>query len=183
MNREEAIKLVKENIHKKNLFKHMLAVEAIMKEIANRLGEDKERWGLVGLLHDIDFEKTENNPQKHALLAEEILKDKVDSEIIRTIKSHNFENTNVFPESKMEKALVAADSVSGLVIACALVMPSKKLSDVKVETIGKKFKQKDFARNCNRERILFCEKIEISRDKFFEISLKALQEISEELGL
>jgi putative nucleotidyltransferase with HDIG domain len=183
MNREEALELVNENISKENLIKHMLAVEAIMKGVAEYLEEDKEKWDLVGLLHDIDFGKTENDPKNHALVAEEILKDKVDEEMIRAIKSHNFENTNVQPESKMEKTLIAADAISGLVIASALIMPSKKLADVKVESIANKFKKKDFARNCSRERILFCEQIGIPREKFFEIALKALQNISDELGL
>ncbi len=183
MNREEALKLVKENVSKENLIKHMLAVEAIMKGLAEFLGEDKEKWGLAGLLHDVDFEKTENAPEKHGLLAEDILKEKVDEEIIKAIKSHNFENTKVQPENKMEYALIAADAISGLVIACALVMPSKKLVDVKVKSIKKKFKQKDFARNCKRENILYCEKINIPKEKFFEIALNSLQKISDELGL
>jgi len=183
MEREEAIKLVRENIKKDNLFKHMLAVEAIMKGSAEYLGEDKEKWELTGLLHDIDFEKTENDPDQHALVAEEILKDKVDEEIIRAIKSHNFEHTNVSPETKMENILIAADAISGLVIAAALIVPSKKLADIKVKSIKKKFKQKDFARKCNREHILLCEKTGIPKEKFFEIALKALQDISDELGL
>lgn len=79
--------------------------------------------------------------------------------------------------------MIAADAVSGLIIACALVIPSKKLADVKAESVAKKFKQKDFARNCGRERILFCEQIGIPREKFFEISLKALKGISKDLGL
>jgi len=183
MNREEALNLVKENVSKENLIKHMLAVEAIMKCIAEYLGEDKEKWVLVGLLHDVDFGRTENNPEKHALLAEEILKDKVEEELIRAIKSHNFEHTNVQPENKIEYALIAADAISGLIIAAALIVPTKKLADVKLKSIGKKFKQKDFARNCRRDLILYCEKIGIPKEKFFEISLKALQDISDELGL
>jgi len=183
MRREDALKLVKENVRKENLLKHMYAVEAIMKEVAEYLNEDQEKWSLIGLIHDIDFEKTENLPEKHTLLAEEILKGKVSDEIIKIIKTHNFENTKVMPNEKIEKALIASDAVSGLVIACALVMPTKKLADVKVESIIKKFKQKDFARNCDRERILFCEKIGIPKEKFFEISLRALQKISNELGL
>jgi len=183
MKREEALKLVKENIHKENLFKHMLAVEAIMKESAEYLGEDKEKWCLTGLLHDIDFGRTENDPEHHALIAEDILKGKVDGEIIRAVKSHNFEHTNVNPETNMENILIAADAISGLIIAAALIIPSKKLADVKVKSIKKKFKQKDFARNCNREKILYCEKTGIDKEKFFEISLKALQNISDELGL
>jgi putative nucleotidyltransferase with HDIG domain len=183
MDREEALNLVKENVTKINLLKHMFAVEAIMKETAKYLGENEEKWDFIGLIHDVDFEKTENNPEKHTLIAEDILKGKVDDEIIKSIKTHNFENTKILPDNKIEKALIAADAVSGLIIACALVMPSKKLSDVKVEGISKKFKQKDFARNCNRERILFCEQIGIPKEKFFEISLKALQNISNELDL
>lgn len=183
MDRKEALNLVKQHISKQNLLKHMFAVEAIMKKTAEYLNEDRDYWGVIGLIHDIDFERTENNPERHTLVAEEILKNKVDNETMKIIKTHNFENTKINPEKKIEKALIAADSISGLVIACALVMPSKKLADVKLDTIKSKFKQKDFARNCNRERVLFCERIGINKEKFFEISLEALQNISNELGL
>jgi predicted hydrolase (HD superfamily) len=187
MNREEALRLIKQNITKENLIKHMLAVEAIVRKCAEFLkenGEDVEveKWGLLGIIHDIDFEKAPE-PEKHCTVAPELLQGKVDEEIIRAIKSHNFENLGVQPESKMEYCLIAADSISGLIIAAALIIPSKKLSDVKVESIGKRFKEKDFARNCSRERILYCEKAGINKEKFFEISLKSLQEISDSLGL
>ncbi|RLG02355.1 MAG: phosphohydrolase, partial [Thaumarchaeota archaeon] len=112
-----------------------------------------------------------------------ILGDRVPSEVIRAIKAHNFENTGVAPESDLEKALIAADAVSGLVIASALVMPSKKLEEVRVETLERKFKQKDFARNVSRERIRFCEQLGIPLREFLEISLNALKEISSDLGL
>ena len=183
MNREDALGLIKEHITKENLLKHMYAVEAIMKGIAEYLNEDVEKWKLIGLIHDIDFEKTENTPEKHTLVAAEILDEKIEDDMIRAIKAHNYENVGIQPETNAEKALIAADAISGLIIACALMMPSKKLADVKVESIAKKFKQKDFARNCSRERILFCEQINIPRGKFFEISLKALKSISNELGL
>ncbi len=183
MQRDEAVSLVKEYVKRENLFKHILAVEAIMRGLARHFGEDENRWALVGLLHDVDFEKTMETPEKHGLMAEEILKGKVDEEIIETIKAHNYEHTGVEPKTRMAKALIAADAVSGLIVAAALVMPSKKLSDVKLETLEKKFKQKDFARNCNRERILFCEKIGVDKKEFLKIALSALQSISEELGL
>lgn len=183
MDREEALQLVRAKVKNENLIKHMLAVEAIMNKTAEFLEEDKERWGLVGLLHDIDYEETKDDPKIHASVSETILKDKVDEEVIRAIKSHNFENTNTMPESKLENCLVAADSISGLIIACALMMPSKKLAEVRVDSVGKKFKQKDFARNCSREKMLYCEKIGIGKEQFFEISLKALQEIANDLGL
>ncbi|RLI41147.1 phosphohydrolase, partial [Candidatus Bathyarchaeota archaeon] len=113
----------------------------------------------------------------------EILKGKVSEEILRAIKAHNFERTHVMPETRMEKALIACDAISGLLIACALVMPSKKLRDVKVKTVKKKFKDKDFARGADRKRILFCEEIGVPKEEFFDISLKGLQDIASELGL
>lgn len=183
MNREEALKLVKNYIKRENLLKHILAVETIMRAIARRLKEDEEKWGIVGLLHDIDFEETFNNPSLHGIKAGEILFGKVDEDIIRSIRSHNFENTKEEPKDKMDFALIAADSISGLIIASALILPSKKLEELKLETLEKKFKQKDFARNCSRERILYCEKIGIKKEEFFEISLQALRNISKELGL
>ncbi len=183
MAREEAVVLVREHVKKENLLKHILAVEAIMRGLARHFGEDEELWGLLGLLHDVDFEKTMNDPKRHATMTCEILEGKVSEEIIRAVKSHNFENTGMMPESKMEKALIAADAVSGLIVAAALIIPSKKLADVKPESIGRRFKERDFARNCNRENMLYCEQIGLDRNEFFEIALKSLQGIADELGL
>ncbi|MCS7115407.1 MAG: HDIG domain-containing protein [Nitrososphaerota archaeon] len=183
VNRENALNLVKRHISKRNIFFHTLAVEAIMRGVAKHFEEDDDKWGLVGLLHDIDYEETETTPEKHSLMAEEILKDAVPEELIRAIKAHNFRHTGVRPENRMEKALIACDAVSGLLVACALVMPSKKLEDVKVETVAKKFKDKDFARGADRERILVCEEIGIPREKFFEIALNSLKAIAKEIGL
>jgi len=183
LSREEALMLLKQNVKRRNIFYHMLAVEAIMRSLANYFKEDEELWGLTGLLHDIDFEKTENNPQLHGLEAEEILGDLVPGEIIEAIKAHNFTYTNFQPKTRMEKALIASDAVSGLIVACALVMPNKKLEEVKVSTIEKKFKQKDFARNIDRNRILVCEEIGLSKEKFFEIALEGLKRIAASLGL
>jgi putative nucleotidyltransferase with HDIG domain len=182
MKREEAFDLVKQNIKRENLLKHMLAVEAIMRKTAEFLGEDKEKWGLVGLLHDIDFEKMKE-PKDHGVMATDILRRKVDDETLHAIKAHNYEYTGATPNSKLDYSLIAADSISGLIIACALVMPSKKLAEVRVDSIAKRFKEKDFARNCIRDRILFCEKVSVSKEKFYEIALKALQDNAESLGL
>jgi len=161
----------------------MLAVEAIMRNTAKHFGEDEELWGMVGLLHDIDYEKTEATPENHTLLTAEILKELVPDDIVKAIKTHNFKHTGLTPESRMEKALMASDAVSGLLVACALVMPSKKLADVKTETVAKKFKDKDFARGADRERILVCEQIVIPRETFFGISLNGLKKIAAEIGL
>ena len=183
LTRTQALDLVGTKIHKKNVVFHTIAVEAIMRELAKHLGENEQRWSLVGLLHDIDYEQTETTPERHGLVAEKMLENLVDADIIRAIKSHNFENTGIAPESKLEKGLIAADAVSGLIIACALVMPSKKLGDVRVESISRKFKDKDFARGANRERILFCEQIDMPKERFLEVALKGLKNSASEIGL
>ncbi|MGQ9506982.1 MAG: HD domain-containing protein [Candidatus Bathycorpusculaceae bacterium] len=183
LTRDEALNLVKKNVSKRNIVYHMLSVEAIMRSLAKHFGENEEIWGLIGLLHDIDYEKTEATPEKHSLIAEEILKGIVPDEIIKSIKTHNFKHTGIMPENRMEKALIASDAISGLLVACALVMPSKRLADVKVETVAKKFKDKDFARGAERERILICEEIGIPREKFFEIALNGLKSIANEISL
>ena len=183
LTRNEALALVKKHVSKRNVIYHMLSVEAIMGATAKYLGENEEKWKLAGLLHDVDYEKTEKTPEKHGLLAEGMLKGLVSEEVTRAIKSHNSKNTNATPQTKMEKSLIACDAISGLLVACALVMPSKKLADVKVETVAKKFKDKDFARGAERERIIVCEEVGIPRDKFFELTLSSLKDISSEMGL
>lgn len=175
--------LINSNVKKRNVVLHMLAVEAIMRSIARFLGDDEYKWGLVGLLHDVDYERTEAAPERHGLLSEQMLKGLVSDEVIRAIKTHNSAHTGVEPASKMEKALIASDAVSGLLIACALVMPSKKLTDVKVESVAKKFRDKDFARGADRNRIMVCEQIGIPRDKFFELALNGLKATAEEIRL
>ncbi|MEM0489139.1 MAG: HD domain-containing protein [Candidatus Bathyarchaeia archaeon] len=179
----EALGLVEKYISKRNIRYHMLAVEAIMRSLARYFGDDEEMWGLVGLLHDIDYEFTADKPEKHTLIAADILKDKLSGDCIEAIKAHNFEHTGVKPETLMAKALIAADAISGLLVACALVMPSKKLNEVKVETVLKKFKAKDFAKSVSRERILYCEEIGLPLEKFVEITLDGLKSVAEEIGL
>jgi len=183
LTREEALNLVRKNVSKRNIVSHMIAVEAIMRGLARHFGEDEELWGLTGLLHDIDYERIGEAWERHGVLAGEILKGMVSEEVERAIKAHNFERTHVTPETRMEKALIACDAISGLMVACALVMPSKKLAEVKVKTVKKKFKDKDFARGADRERILFCEKIGVAKEKFFEIALDGLRDFAAEIGL
>lgn len=183
MDRDEAIKIIEERNPNQSLLKHMLAVEAIMKELARHLKEDEELWALTGLLHDVDYTETQGDMRRHASVAEEILDGRVDETIIRAIKAHNQEATGVKPESNMEKALIAADAVSGLIVASALVMSSKRLRDVRPESISKRFKDKKFAAGSDRERIAACEELGLTKEKFFEIALKAMQNASSELGL
>ena len=183
LTREEALSLINKNVKKRNIVFHMIAVEAVMRGLARYFGEDEDLWGLTGLLHDIDYEKIDDAWEKHGVLAGEILKDMVSEEIKRAIEAHNFERTGVVPESRMEKALICCDAISGLLVACGLVMPSKKLAEVKVKTVEKKFRDKDFARGADRERILFCEKIGVPKEKIFEIALEGLKEYAAEIGL
>ena len=184
LTKEEALTLVKKNVSKRNNLYHMIAVEAIMECVARYLGENDNLWGLTGLLHDIDYEKTEFRPEKHATFPEEILKDfDVPEVVVRAIKSHNFLYSHVEPEISMEKALIACDAISGLLVACTLVMPSKKLAEVKVDTVVKKFGDRSFARGVERTRILFCDDFGIPRKTFFKIAVDGLKTISSEIGL
>ena len=183
LSRDEALALVRRNVSKRNVIYHMFAVEATMRSTAEHLSEDVEAWGLVGLLHDIDYQETESAPERHGLVAEELLSGLVSDEVMRAIKAHNAKYTGAVPENRMEKALIACDAISGLLVACALVMPSRKLADVKVETVAKKFKDKDFARGAERERIIICEEIGIPKEEFFEVSLNGLKSAASEIGL
>ena len=182
MIREEAIKLLHENIHNENLIKHCIAVGAIMKGLAKRFGEDENLWELTGLLHDIDYEETKDDPKNHGLVALKILEGRVPKEVLDVIPTHS-EMTGYEMKNKIDFALSAADAISGLIVATALMMPSKKLDEVRVESVLKKFKKKDFARNVSRERILLCEKIGLSLEDFVEVSINSMKEVSEEIGL
>jgi len=182
MNRDEALELVKQHISNKNLINHMLAVEAIMKIIAQKKNENIDKYTLAGLCHDIDFESTKDDLSKHGIKSAEMLEGKLDEEILKCIRNHN-ELTGNRPENDYEKALVAADAASGLVVSAALIMPSRKLNDVRLETLQNKFKKKDFARNVSRDNIKLCEEIGFSLDEFLQLSLEAVQEIAQEIGL
>ncbi|RLE67218.1 MAG: phosphohydrolase [Thermoprotei archaeon] len=181
MDREEAYNLVEANVKNRKLRKHMLAVATIMEKLAEVLGEDKNLWYLVGLLHDLDYEKV-SDFKEHGVVSAKMLEGLLPEEALEAIRAHN-EMTGYTCDSRLAKALRAADQLSGLIIATALVMPHKKLEEVRVSSLKKKFKQKDFARGVKREKIKLCEDIGIPLEKFFELGLDALKEIHEQLGL
>ena len=183
MTRGEALNLVQEKIKTPNLIKHCLAVEAVMRELAKYFGEDTEKWGLAGLLHDIDYEETKTSPEKHSLIGAEILVEKgIEAEIIDAIKAHNVFH-NLPRETKMAKALFCSDPITGLIVAAALVMPNKKIAEVTADNVLNRYKEKGFAKGANREHIAACSELELTLEKFAEISLQATQNISQELGL
>jgi len=184
MTREEGYSLLREHLSAGNLIKHCLATEAIMRGLASRIDEDEEIWGLAGLLHDLDFEETKDTPEKHALRTAEMLREQgVDDEVIDAIKAHNGEMLGIERRTAFDHALAAAETVTGLIVATALVYPDKKVASVKVSSVTKRMKKKDFARAVSREIIMECEAIGLSLNEFVEISLDAMRGISDELGL
>ncbi len=152
MNRQQALAILHEYVQNENLRRHMLAVEAAMRYYAEKYNEDPEKWGITGLLHDFDYEihpTLESHPQDGA----EILRQKgVPEEIVRAILSHA-DHTGISRESLMEKALYACDEITGLIIAVALVRPSRSLDDLEVSSVKKKWKDKAFAAGANRQEI------------------------------
>jgi uncharacterized protein len=194
MKREEAFKLLQEMIKSPNLIKHGLAVESIMKALCKYLREKhpelpdsefkEEEWGVVGLLHDADYELVEKDLSKHTVVTGEKLKGLgVSERIINGIKAHHW-GIKETRDNFLEKAVYAADDTSGLITAVALVRPDKKLASVEVDSVMKKFKNKEFAKGAKREQILIgVEELEIPLEEFLGIALKAMQGISGELGL
>ena len=184
MNRNDALLIVREFVKNENLVKHMLAVEAGMASYAKHYGEDGERWRVAGLLHDFDWEihpTAEEHPSKGA----DILRKRgVDEEMIRAIQSHA-PHTRVTRDSLMEKALFAIDELTGLITTTALVRPSKKIADVKIKSIKKKWKDKSFAAKVNREEIAQgTEALGVDLwEEHVPRVLEAMQSIAEDLGL
>ena len=188
MTKEEALKLVNEKIQNQNLVKHCLAAEVCMQALAEHFGENPASggasWALTGLLHDIDYEETKSNPQKHSLLGAEMLeKLGLDKEIVEAVKTHN-EAHGIAPETKMAKAIFCVDPLTGLIVAATLVMPSKKIADLTPENVLNRFKEKGFARGATREIIAKCEELlGLKLEEFVKIGLEAMQKINNELGL
>ncbi|NIM17446.1 MAG: HDIG domain-containing protein [Candidatus Aminicenantes bacterium] len=181
MNRDEALALIKEHLKAENLVKHCLAVEACMKAFAEKFGEDVDKWGLAGLLHDLDYQYTVNDPDNHTLKTAEMLTEyNIDEDIIHAIKAHNFKAPL---DSKMDMALYTVDPTTGFIIACALMHPSKKLENVHLKRMKKRFKEKAFAKGASREQMKECVKMGVELDDFLVTCLTALQKIASELGL
>jgi len=184
MDRSQALELLKEHIKNKNMLKHSLASEAVLKALAKHLNQDVDKWGIAGLLHDIDAEITNADPKTHGLKGAEMLTElNIDPEIVDAIKMHNEEATELKRTTMFQYAMAAGETITGLIIATTLVYPDKKLSSVKPKSITKRMKQKAFAASVNRETIMECERIGIPLPVFAAICLDALCGISDELGL
>jgi putative nucleotidyltransferase with HDIG domain len=179
--REFALSLIKKHCSNKNLLKHMIAVEGIMRRLARRFQQDETLWGMTGLLHDLDYDLTADDFPRHGFTTAELLQGvDVPPELVRGIVSHT---GHIKPESTMEKALYAADPISGLIVASALMHPTKKLSGLDTEFILRRFGEKRFAAGADREQTKTCADIGLSLEEFAQLSLEGMVEVAGELGL
>jgi len=184
MNRDEAFLLLQKYVKHENMIVHSLASEVVMRELAKYLNEDVEKWGLAGLLHDIDVEITNADLVIHGLEAVKILSQKkVSLEVIEAIKLHNEKASGEIRSTVFQHALAAGETITGLIIATAKVYPDKKIKSVKVKSVVKRMKEKAFAASVDRDIILECEKIGISLDEFASLALLAMSSIDDKLGL
>jgi uncharacterized protein len=181
--RDEALALVEERIPQRNLVNHCVATELIMRALASRLGladEDVERWGLAGLLHDLDYAETADDPDRHGLITAEQLRGVIDDEMLHAILAH----ANKAPrESAMDHALWCADPTTGFIVAAALVRPEKDLAGVQLKSLKKRWKEGAFAKGASREQMAGCERLGIERDEFLQLALEAMQARASEIGL
>jgi putative nucleotidyltransferase with HDIG domain len=184
LSRDKALTRLKEHVKNEKTIIHSLASEAVMRALALHLGEDEERWGLTGLLHDIDVEVTNADPKVHALKASELLEDfGLDDEMLDAIRMHNDEATGLPRSTRFQHALAAGETITGLIYATTLVYPDKKIASVKYKSIRKRMREKAFAASVNRDHIMECEKIGIPLDEFIQISVDAMRGISASIGL
>jgi putative nucleotidyltransferase with HDIG domain len=181
--REEALALLRQYNKNESLIKHAMAVEGVMRYIARKRGEDEEAWGVVGLIHDLDYEQF---PDQHCKKTEEILKENDWPEAyIRAAVSHGWGIcTDVKPESDMEKVLYAIDELTGLVVTSALVRPSKSVMDMKTKSVKKKWKQKQFAAGVDRSIIeKGAEMLGVELGELITDTIMGMREVAEEIGL
>ncbi|HDR14288.1 MAG TPA: HDIG domain-containing protein [Desulfobacteraceae bacterium] len=184
MTREQALELVHAHIKNANMIKHCLASEAVMRAVALRLSQDPDKWGLAGLLHDLDVEIVDADLSVHGLETAKILRGLgVNEEIVAAIELHN-EQAHGRPRTEpFHHALAAGETLTGLIIATTLVYPDKKIKSVKPKSVRKRMKEKAFAASVDRDIIIECEKSGIPLDEFIVLSLEAMQGIDVELGL
>lgn len=181
MDRDIALRLVEEHVKNKNLIKHMLATEAIMRHLARHFSEDENEWGLAGLLHDLDYSETYDKPSIHGRRTAEMLKSTdISPKVIHAVLAH----ANKVPlDSLIDKAIYATDPLTGFLVACALMTPDKKMASTTVDFALRRFKEKAFAKGASREQMASCKDFGFSLEDFMALGIKAMTEISDELGL
>ena len=181
LNREDYLTLMKSKVTNKNLQKHMLATEAILRDLAPRFSGEIEEWGLAGLLHDIDYENTATNPEKHGIEGVEFLSQyELPKYVLDAISRHPGQDKLL---TNLDQALYAADPLTGLIVACALIHPTKKLNAIDTLFIRNRFNEKSFAKGASREQISSCHLLGLELEEFISLGLAAMQGIATELGL
>lgn len=181
--RKDAMDLLRQYNQSESLINHALSVEAVMRHIAAKHDEDVEKWGVIGLIHDLDYEQF---PDLHCAKTEEILKEhNWPEEYIRAVISHGWGLcTEVEPQSRLEKTLYAVDELTGLVTACALVRPSKSVMDLKPKSVRKKWKQKGFAAGANRTVIeTGAQMLGVELPQLIEDVIMGMRTVAPEIGL
>lgn len=183
MERNKALSLLRENLKNENLINHSLAVEAIMAGIAEQLGQDVQKFALTGLLHDIDYDFTADEPHKHAQIGADMLAQKgLPEEVVYAVRAHN-EIHGLERKSILDQALYAADPLSGFITAAAMVRPDKKLEGVQLKSLKKRFKEKAFARGASREQMQTCTELGLELEEFLELGLRSMKKIADRIGL
>jgi len=181
MKRADALDLIKKHVANKNLLKHMLATEACMRRLGRYYQENEDEWAEAGLLHDLDYDSTKDDFSRHGLVTKEILTGyPVSGQVIEAIAAHPGHCART---TNMAKALYAADPLTGLIVAAALMHPERRLESVTADFVLNRFKEKHFARGASRQQIESCREIGLSLEEFVVVCLQAMQEISTELGL
>jgi len=181
--REEALSLLQKYNKSEGLIKHALAVEAVMRYCARKRGRDEEKWGVIGLVHDLDYEQF---PEQHCRKTEEILtSENWPAEYIRAVVSHGWGIcSDVEPQSELEKVLYTVDELTGLVLATALVRPSKSVLDMKVKSVKKKWKEKSFAAGVNRDVIQKgAGMLGVELGELIGDVIMGMREVADEIGL
>lgn len=174
--------LLKKHVQNPKLIAHSLASEAVLRALAERLGEDADIWGTAGLLHDLDVELTKDDSSRHALVAAGMLAGELPDEAVEAIRRHNQEATKMPRETVFQHALAAGETITGLIFAIALVYPDKRIASVKPKSVVKRMKDKRFAASVNRDTILECELLGLTLQEFVELALNALKPIADDLG-
>ncbi len=180
MNRGQALDLVRERVDKPITARHLISVEGVMRRLGQHFGEDEDLWALTGLFHDLDQDVTADDPERHARLGAEWLREaEVPDQVVNGVLAH------AHPEYRsdlMSRAIVAADALAGLLVAAALPRP-ERAEGMKVSSVKKKLKEKSFAPGVNRDEIHACSEIGLELDQFIGLGIEGLQMVADEIGL
>lgn len=178
--RAKALELVKKHVPNRNLIKHMIAVEAVMRRLARHFGEDEELWGIAGLLHDLDYAETAEDFPRHGFRTRELLSEQdVPPQVLQAIVAHT---GHIPAETRMDRALYAVDPLTGLIVAGVLMHPQKKLAALDADYILRRFKEKRFAAGADRGQIQTCEELGLTLAQFVSLGLEGMCAVSDQLG-